>query len=481
VELEKWHTIYVMQNGKTTWTGNCRCAWKPVPPRLILSDKEKEKRKTETVRETIDRLQKDLGKFREDEEKTAKRSASKPDSAELRDNAEKAKLNRLKMEAQLLERRAAQMRSAVEYTRHIANDFIQSQAKYQRELESKRVDNDGYSDTGFAKYVIERERLVERVRDIIVDLPDVDNYLKEADNAYNKERDKRLRRHKELQEDDDFAIDIEIVALREYLDKLAIFAQDSKLVLLTRHVVRLIPQLIAEAAQLDYLAEHPTPPDIHVEKTHRQLNDEMSKPYWKTAPELPKESIRNYSNIEIYEGINGAGRVYHIKTLKELHNAIKSGTLTEEQKKELSQFSRTVNGKTTSGEKMIEYLAGMQQAAKLYKTTEPLLLRRRVEHFEYYRQYKNGDVFPLPGITSTFGTETAFNNSKFEYFGKWIMEIRCPIGTHVVPVGNNGTSWQSLDEIALPHRTRVKLLERYVTTDPPKMIVEIEPSDVEEF
>jgi hypothetical protein len=199
------------------------------------------------------------------------------------------------------------------------------------------------------------------------------------------------------------------------------------------------------------------------------------------VPEFSKESIRNYSNVKIFGGVNGAGRVYDLATLEKLHDAIKLGTLTEEQKKELSQFSRTVNGKTTSGEKMIEYLAGMQQAAKLYKTTEPLLLRRRVEHFDYYRQYKNGDIFPLPGITSTFGTESAFNNSKFEHFGTFIMEIRCPVGVHVIPIGNNGTSWQSLDEIALPHWTRVKLLERYVTTDTPKMIVEIMSLDVEEF
>ena len=30
VELEKWHTLYVMEDGKCTWTGNCRCAW--IPP-----------------------------------------------------------------------------------------------------------------------------------------------------------------------------------------------------------------------------------------------------------------------------------------------------------------------------------------------------------------------------------------------------------------------------------------------------------------
>jgi hypothetical protein len=284
-----------------------------------------------------------------------------------------------------------------------------------------------------------------------------------------------------LQEDDDIAILAESNALREYLNKLAIFAQDSKLVLLVRNAYRLIPQFIEEAKQLDYLAEHPTPPDIHVEKSHRDLNDNTAKPYWKTAPEFPRESVRNYSNIKIYDGINGAGRTYSNTVIKELHNAIKAGTLTEDQKEELSQFSRTVNGKTTNGEKMIEYLAGMQEAAKLYKTTEPLLLRRRVQHFDYYKQFTNGDIFPLKGITSTFGTESAFNNPKFKSFGKCIIEIRVPIGTHIIPIGNNGTSWQSLDEIALPHWTQVHLLERYVTTDPPKMIVEVIPSNVVEF
>jgi hypothetical protein len=71
------------------------------------------------------------------------------------------------------------------------------------------------------------EKLVERVRDALLDLPNVDNYLKGADNAYNKERDRRLQHHEELQEDADFAILTESNALREYWDKLAMFAQDS--------------------------------------------------------------------------------------------------------------------------------------------------------------------------------------------------------------------------------------------------------------
>jgi hypothetical protein len=482
VELEQNHTLFVNQRGQCSWIGNCRCAWRPVPPRLLLSPKEKDKRKNETIQETIVRLESELTKLRDAEEKTVKRSSRRQDDVESRDAIGEAMLNRLKMESQIRERRAAQMRIDIACARHDANAFILTQAELQKELESKRIDNDGYSDTKFAKYVIERERLVEIAKDALLDLPDIDTFLKEADAAYNKEKNKQTKSGEKAQGDTSNRTLVEIRALTAYLEKLSVFAQQSKLSLLAYKVIRLIPQIISEAEQLEYLAEHPTPPDIHVAQSHRTLNDSMSKPYWKTAPESVKESVRIYSNIGFYSGINGVGRAYNDgEILKELHNVVKSKTLTEKQKKEISQFSRTVNGKTIDGEKMIEYLAGMQQAAKLYKTTEPLLLRRRVAHFEHYRQYKNGDVFPLPGITSTFGTESAFNNSKFEYFGTFIMEIRCPVGVHVIPIGNNGTSWQSLDEIALPHGTQVKLLERYITTTPPKMIVEIVPSDVVEL
>ena len=30
VELPKWHTLWIMRNGKTSWNGNCRCAYAPV-------------------------------------------------------------------------------------------------------------------------------------------------------------------------------------------------------------------------------------------------------------------------------------------------------------------------------------------------------------------------------------------------------------------------------------------------------------------
>jgi SPP1 gp7 family putative phage head morphogenesis protein len=460
---------------------NCRCVWKPVPPRLTISDKEKEKRKKETIKETVVRLQLELTKLQTEEEKAAKRAKAKPNNAELRNAAELARLNRLKLEIQVLERRAAQMRIVIEHTRHLAEDFIRSQAELQKELESKRIDNDGYSDTEFAKFVIERERLVELVKDALLDLPDVDDYLKEADKAYNKEKNRRAKRREEIQEDPELAIKDEFDTLHEYLNKLSIFATDSKLVLLARKAVLLIPQIIGEAKQLVYLTENPTPPDFHVKKSHRTLDDDMAKPYWKALLEFPKKSVKIYSNVNYYTGINSASRAYNDTTLKKLHNAIKSGTLTEEQKQELSQFSRTVNEKTISGEEMIQYLAGMQEAAKSYKTTEPLLLRRRVSHLNYFQHYTNGDIFPLTGITSTFGTESAFNNPKFESFGKAIIEFRVPVGTHVIPIGNNGTSWQSLDEIALPHGTQVKLLERYVTTDPPRMLVEVIPSDVVEI
>ena len=162
--------------------------------------------------------------------------------------------------------------------------------------------------------------------------------------------------------------------------------------------------------------------------------------------------------------------------LRNLREAIKNGTLTKEQKDFLDDCTK--NNQPTV--EMLEHFVNMQTVATKYKTTEPLLLRRRVTDLGFCRELQIGDVYPFQGITSTFATEEAFNTSKvIKLFGKAVIEIRVSVGTHCIPIGMNGVADNSEDEIALPHGTRAGVLEFQITGDTPHMIVEVIPEPVE--
>jgi SPP1 gp7 family putative phage head morphogenesis protein len=460
---------------------NCRCAWKPLPPRLVLSDAEKDKRKNETTRETIERLQQDLVKLQEDEKKAAEKLTARPGDMKLREVAEKAELNRLKLEVQILERRAAQIRVAVEHTRHLANDFIRSQAVFQKKLESKQVDNDGHSDTGFAKYVIDRERLVERARDAIMDLPDVDDYLKEADTAYNKERNRRLRRHQEIQEDADFEIDIEITVLREYLDKLSIFAQDSELVLLTRKAVRLIPQLIADADRLRASYSEPVQEFSHKKPTPDEIQKTIVSPVWQTFDKKEQKGVTVYAQYSYASSMNGIGRREPLEDIRDVLENVRSGNVTEDDIKKFSQYNCV--GKDGEPDmdwkEVIENVANLQRAAAKYKTTEPLVMYRYVETFDYLKSPKIGQIITFNGFTSLFGSL----QSKLKIDGKEVkstnMEFRIPVGTPIIPIGSKAKEPEAI-EFLLPHGTSVKVLAFRESYDP-YIVLEVIPESVEFF
>jgi SPP1 gp7 family putative phage head morphogenesis protein len=438
---------------------NCRCVWKPVPPRLTLSDKEKEKRKKETIKETITRLQSDLEKLQNEEEKATKRAKTKPDNVELRNVAETAKLNRLKMEIQVLERRAAQMRIAVEYTRHLAGDFIRSQAEFQKELERKRIDNDGYSDTNFADFVLKRERLVELARDAILDLPNVDEYLKEADITYNKEKNRRAKRREELQEDSDLAVKDEFDTLYEYLNKLLIFAADSKLVLLTRNAVQLIPKIVKDAERLEQLYDEPVRDFPHKKPQPSEIQKNIVNPVWKSLDKKEQKGVVVYSQYSYAPAMNGVGRREPMENIRDVIENIRSGKITEGDIKKFSQY----NCVGRDGEpdmdwkEVIENVANLQRAAGKYKTTEPLVMHRYTEDFDYLKSPKIGQIITFNGFTSLFGSPQA----RLRIDGKEVkstnMEFRIPAGTPIIPIGDKAREPDAI-EFLLPHGTKVKVL-----------------------
>jgi hypothetical protein len=56
------------------------------------------------------------------------------------------------------------------------------------------------------------------------------------------------------------------------------------------------------------------------------------------------------------------------------------------------------------------------------------------------------------------------------------MEIIAPVGTYIIPIGRHGTTWHSLDEVVLPARTKVVILEFVLSGEHPKMVVEVIPA-----
>jgi hypothetical protein len=221
----------------------------------------------------------------------------------------------------------------------------------------------------------------------------------------------------------------------------------------------------------------------YVEQNVRNFNDGMVKPTWKKYNATEKKSVRIYSDFGYYTGITRIGRSGKPTSyLRSLRESVKNGTLTDEQKDFFYIFTTKNHntGKENPAIKMLEHFANMQSAAAKYKTEEPLLLRRRVRDLGFFRELHIGEEFPLQGITSTYATREAFDNpANIENFGKATIEFRLPVGTHCVPIGNEGMADHSLDEVALPHNTRVRLLEFQITGDAPRMVVEVVPREVE--
>ena len=136
---------------------------------------------------------------------------------------------------------------------------------------------------------------------------------------------------------------------------------------------------------------------------------------------------------------------------------------------------------------ILEMFMNMQTAAMKYKTKEPLLLRRRATSLSRFRSMGIGEELALWGFTSTFATEEAYNHPKVvEFLGKAEIEFRVPVGVYCVPIGEEAMSWKELDDIVLPHGTRVRVLQLQITGDSPSLILEVFPTaiqvaDVEQY
>jgi hypothetical protein len=97
-----------------------------------------------------------------------------------------------------------------------------------------------------------------------------------------------------------------------------------------------------------------------------------------------------------------------------------------------------------------------------------------------FRDWQIGEERFLEGIISTYATQEIFDNpDNIRDFGKATIEFRMPVGTHCIPIGNEVKTDHSLDEIALPHNTKVRVLEFQITGDTPHMVVEVIPTEVE--
>jgi hypothetical protein len=226
-----------------------------------------------------------------------------------------------------------------------------------------------------------------------------------------------------------------------------------------------------------------------VKLSHKEVNVDYADPAWEKYPKEVKDSTQVYSNFDYYDGIVAFGRSKKDGTdamdaddLRSLAKADRKDGLLPAQESLLKEYDRIIpakNGKpqrTMTDREALRHLSNLQKAA--VPVDKNILLLRRVHDFKWCHRYKIGMVAPWNSVTSTFGTLEAFNDPKCkELFGECEIEIRVPAGSYIIPIGNHGTSWHSLDEIALPAYTAVRILEFSKTSTPPKMVVEVIPQE----
>jgi SPP1 gp7 family putative phage head morphogenesis protein len=431
---------------------NCRCSWKIVsqnPLTAKLSQPEKKKRQKETLYQTIDRLEK------ESEEIEMQRSENLDTLGEVEDDPELDK--KLVAKQKRLDKKAEENQVAID------------QAKINRVYKWFEQLKIGIAETQ-RKLQDRIERIRKQQKDASIENAVLDGY----ERAFTLEIEILLGDAVAITKQLQPVIDIRSVTVEQY-------AEYERLLRLAQDLRDDAARKLEQSKKFDF----PLKKYEHVEQNTKSLNDRMVKPIWKKYNAAEKKSVRIYSDFGYYTGITRIGRSG--KPTSYLHNlreSVKNGTLTDEQKDFLKTCTAKnhATGKENSAVKMLEHFANMQSAASKYKTEVPLLLKRRVRDLGLFRDWQIGEERFLGGITSTYATQNAFDSpDNIRNFGKATIEFRVPVGTHCIPIGNEGMADHSLDEIALPHNTLVKVLEFQITGDTPHMVVEVIPEKVEVF
>ncbi|MDR2170687.1 MAG: hypothetical protein LBP59_11135 [Planctomycetaceae bacterium] len=490
VELEKWHTIYVMENGFCTWTGNCRCTW--VTPEIAkrLTKTEQIKRTKESIIDTAKRLDDNVRihannlkqakaelKERFEQDKTEAEAIGIDVEMILDADSDYKKLrNKVRIEE------ASELRAAA-----LAADYKDSIITGQASRMLKRIDTEiteykhKYADIAQRKHILYEKYVVDMYKEARSYISQIEEAGIDLD-KYLAEIVPKRKKYQKILESGDFN--------RHTINKLPDVQDYINTVRKAANKVDHLSHLFNDLVNIDVAYDSNIRIDFdHVKYSHKTLNSRLVDKYWakKETVEKGVRPVQTYSNIKTYSGIVSLDRDAKDEyALQELHKASTEGKLTEQQKNDLKKYSKTYKnpktGKnvTVSGKQMLEDLATLQEIAE--PTKVPLILYRRVHDFNHFDNHKVGEKFVWLGIVSTFATETAFNEPKHkEAFGECIIEIHVPVGSYIIPIGNKGTTWHSLDEIALPARTQIKVLRYSRSSSPPKMIVEVIPKEPVKF
>ncbi|MDR1484798.1 MAG: phage head morphogenesis protein [Planctomycetaceae bacterium] len=460
---------------------NCRCAWVTPEIASYLSVKEQKKRSNETVDQTTQRLNttvreednviKSIKKQIDEREVAVTKESKKSgvDAAVIRGNDSIYKQLRKSLEDEQFKKLKAEV-FAADHRDTIVMGFashVQREAKTVGEtLEHYKETLKNLSPNSARHEQIKKhlEKTGKLYREITVQVPILEQKIQTV--AANRKTFRAFLESGEFKKHntDKHPIVRDYIAAINVVDSLG---DDIQL-------------LINDIQNAGYVLQYGTDkrPDAQI-LTRDELDNKLAKRFLKKTPKRKFESVKAYSTIEACPSIIAPDReIKKASEVSALLKAAKEKTLTDEQKQILDKYNKTwTNPKTgkqhtITGEQALNHLATLQEIA--IPTDIPLLLRRRVSSFDFFKNYRVGQLETWQGITSTYGTADAFNNPEhIKRFGDCIFEIYVPVGAYIIPIGKYGTSWHSLDEIALPARTRVKILEFTQSTKPPKMVVEV--------
>jgi SPP1 gp7 family putative phage head morphogenesis protein len=429
---------------------NCRCSWKIVsqnPLTAKLSQPEKKKRQKETLYQTIERLGK------ESEEIETQRLGNLDALDDVEGNAELDK--KLVAKQKRLDKKAEENQVAID------------QAKINRVYKWFEQLKIGIAET--------RRKLGDKVKKIWERRKDAS-----VENAISEDGAEAFTIEIETLLGDAIAITKQLQPVIEIRSVMAEqYAEYERMLRLAQDLRDDAARKLEQSKKFDF----PLKKYEYVEQNTKSLNDGMVKPTWKKYNAVEKRSVKVYSDFEYYVGITRLVQLGKPTSyLRSLRESVKNGTLTDEQKAflETCTTKNRNTGKENPAIEMLEHFTNMQCAAAKYKTKKPLLLRRRIQDLGLFRDWQIGEERFLEGIISAYATQEAFDNpDNIRNFGKATTEFRVPVGTHCIPIGNEGMADHNLDEIVLPHNTKVRVLEFQITGDTPHMVVEVIPTEVE--
>ena len=457
----------------------CRCMWKPVMANPLASKTELEKRAKETLDQTISRLQMNVEQAAKEEAKAVKAATSHHD-VETQTKAVQAQFERRRVQVLLLERNAARLRQWVNEIRQESEEFEQSQAAYQKKLESMKLDN--AQRDRFAAMTINREKLVEYVRDVQAHLPDIDRMLRLAKAAYQQKMDK-LAEQSRIQEsvNELQKLQAKIGAIDDYLKRLRIFEPGSNLSRKIAEWRELVPRAVADARRLAAVMKSPVAEFDYQPITEAKIAKEWVGKYHSAASSEEKTAAKAYSDFDKFRKMNLMIRCERFEVLRDVYARVAAGTVTAQDEKNFAKYTIVDNPEALPAKQnviadwkdILRLCVHLQNSGQHLVTEQPYVFTRRSEGFDFYGHPQIGDIINLNGFLSASGTAREVISAEGMEERHINMEIRVPAGIPFIPIGKTAQKL-SADDVILPHGLQAKVV--FIREwENPFMVLEIIP------